>query len=311
MTTTTTVDRHLAHKRTTEHVFITDVTRDGDVLAALGGLPTMHRFFNDCAAPGHDALLLAEFIRQGVEVIAHALLGVPLTSQFVLRAVELELAGPQAGGSGDRGAPAVITLLDGQVRRNRRGIAYAASGPVYCFIGGRVAARLGGTVAFMDRDAYDGLRSARGASRPGEPGGSVAPCAPGAVGRQFRENVFIGAPEGPPREARCLVVPRPHPAYFDRPLDHYPGMMIAEAARQLAASSIAADAGIPVTSVRTDYAALDFVAFAELDPLVSLDVAGWTDLEAGAELTVAARQGTRVTSTCRFRMVHGPSGCAS
>jgi 2-oxo-3-(phosphooxy)propyl 3-oxoalkanoate synthase len=311
MTTRTTVDRYLAHKHTTEHVFINDVARDGDVLVALGGLPTMHRFFNDSAAPGHDVLLMAEFIRQGVEVIAHALLGVPLNSQFVLRTVELQLVRPQPGGISDQATPAVVTFPDRQVRRNRSGLAYAASGPVHCHIGGRLAARLGGTVAFMDRDAYDELRSASGTPRLGEPSGSVAPCAPGAVGRQFRENVFIGQPQGPPREARCLVVARPHPAYFDRPLDHYPGMMIAEAARQLAASSVAADAGIPVTSVSTDFADLNFLSFAELDPPVALGVAGWADLADGVELTVVARQGTRVTSTCRFRMAGGSREHAS
>jgi hypothetical protein len=81
-------------------------------------------------------------------------------------------------------------------------------------------------------------------------------------------------------------------------------MMIAEAARQLAAVSVSSDARVPVTSVYTGYAAMDFVSFAELDTLVSLNVVGWTDLDNGAELTIAARQGARVTTTCVFRMYY-------
>jgi hypothetical protein len=307
VTGNTTVSRHLAHKQTPEQVFITGVTRAGGSLVALGGLPALTRFFNDSVTPGSDALAMAEFIRQGVEVIAHALLGVPLTSHFVLRSVELELACPRPAAIGDPAAPAVITLLDRQVRRGGSGLAYAARGPVYCRVGGRLAARLDGTFAFLSREAYGELRSAAGA-RPGLPGGAAVPAGPAIVGRQFRENVLITEPAGPPRQARCLVVPQPHPAFFDRPLDHYPGMMIAEAARQLAVSSLAAVAGLPAGSVRTDGAAQDFVSFAELDPLVSLAVTRWTDTSDGAELTVTARQGARVTSTSRFRLVHGSDG---
>ncbi|HEY3607370.1 MAG TPA: AfsA-related hotdog domain-containing protein [Pseudonocardiaceae bacterium] len=301
MRNTTTVDRRLAHKESTEQVFINDVARDGETLVALGELPRSHRFFNDSAIPRYDALLLAEFIRQGVEVIAHALLDVPLTSQFVLRSVELELVDRQATVIGDRAMPVVVALPASQVRRNRGGMAYAATGPVYCFIDGRPAARFGGKVGFLACDTYGEIRAA---APLGVPGGSVAACEPRAVGRQFRENVFIGRPWGYPRGAKCLVVPRPHPAFFDRPLDHYPGMMLAEAARQLAASSLAADAHVPISSVCTDYAAMDFVSFAELDTSPTLTVVDWIDLDDGAELTVTARQGARTMSTYTFRMFH-------
>lgn len=304
MTDTTTVDRHLAHKQSTEQVFINDVARDGEMLIALGELPRMHRFFNESAIPRHDTLMLAEFVRQGVEVIAHGLLTVPLGSQFVLRSVELEIVDPEATVIADGSSPAVVALPVNQVRRNRAGAAYAATGPVYCSIGGRPAARFGGMVGFLARDTYDDLRAESGKARLGVPSGSVVASDPSTVGRQLRENVLIGQLAGLPREALCRVVPRPHPAFFDRPLDHYPGMMIAEAARQLAAVSVSSDARVPVTSVYTGYAAMDFVSFAELDTLVSLNVVGWTDLDNGAELTIAARQGDRITTTCVFRMYY-------
>jgi hypothetical protein len=99
-------------------------------------------------------------------------------------------------------------------------------------------------------------------------------------------------------------VPRPHPAFFDRPLDHYPGMLLAEAARQLAASSLAADVHVPVTSVCTDYAAMDFVSFAELDTPPTMTVVDWIDLDDGAELTVGACQDAQIRSTYKFRMSH-------
>lgn len=295
----TTVDRRLAHKRSAEQVFITGVARDGGTLVALGALPRMHRFFNDCAAPGYDALLVAEFVRQGIEVIAHALLAVPLTRQLVLRMVELELTRPPAEVTA---AEAVVVLRDEQFRRNRAGEVYAVSGPACLLLDGRPAAVSGGALTFMDQGAYAALREGASRTGPRVPGTRLPALKPQAVGRQLGDNVLITPPEGPPAQARCLVLPRPHPAFFDRQLDHYPGMLIAEASRQLATASLAARAAAAASSLRVGYAALDFVSFAELDQPLTLQVTTWIELDAGAELTVAACQGARRTSTCRFRL---------
>jgi hypothetical protein len=244
-------------------------------------------------------------------VVAHALLDVPLGSQFVLRTVTVEILDPEAIVIGDQAVPAVVTFAGSQVRRNRGGVAYAVTGPAYCFIGGRPAARIAGTLGFLARDTYDELRADSGQARLGVPSGTVVRSDPQAVGRQFRENVVIGEVEGPPRTGSCRVVPLPLPAYFDRPLDHYPGMMIAEAARQLATLCASADASVPIAAVRIERVALDFVSFAELDPPLILDVVDWTDLDNGAEVTVAARQGARITSTCTFTILHHSSKFAS
>jgi hypothetical protein len=53
------------------------------------------------------------------------------------------------------------------------------------------------------------------------------------------------------------------------------------------------------------------VSFAELGPPLSLEVTRWTDLDSGADITITARQGTRTTSACRFRLFQGaPAGDA-
>ncbi|MGX5185513.1 AfsA-related hotdog domain-containing protein [Streptomyces avermitilis] len=87
-------------------------------------------------------------------------------------------------------------------------------------------------------------------------------------------------------------------------------MMIAEGARQLAVLSFAEATGTPVNRVHTHDAALDFTSFAELDTPPALRIVSWAadeaaGGEAGAEITVVARQGARTTSTCTFRVSTG------
>lgn len=304
----TTVRRHLACKRTTEQVFVNDVVRDGDRLVALGDLPEAHLLFNDTAGMRHDAMMLAEFVRQAIEVLARGVVGVADSCRCVLRSVELDVVDPGAtliGPAGSSGAvsPAVVVVPAGQVRRGLDGIGHTVTGPVYCSIGGRPAARFSGTVAFLAADTYESVRAAGGTTRTGGPQGAVTPADPWTVGRQLRRNVLVGAVAGPPRAATGRVVPIRHPAFYDRPLDHYPGMMVAEAARQLAVGALAVEARVPAAALWVQSTALDFVSFAELDSPPALAVSDWADLPDGARITVTARQGDRTTSVCRFRIL--------
>ncbi|MFF4569298.1 AfsA-related hotdog domain-containing protein [Streptomyces sp. NPDC001410] len=306
LSTDTTVDRRYARKQSGEDVFINDVARHRDtgMLTAAGTLPKAHRYFNDSVIDRYDALHLAEFMRQGVEVIAHTLLGVPLTHQFVLRTVHLRITEPGSAVTADH---AVIVFSETQVRRNGSGVPYAAAGPVHCIADGRHIARCDGLVGFLAPETYGAMRGEE-QKRLDAPAGRLVPDRPQTVGRQFPENVFLGQVTGPVREASCLLVPQTHPTFFDRPLDHYPGMMIAEGARQLAVLSFAEVTGTPVNRVHTHDAALNFTSFAELDTPPALRIVSWVADEAGnaadvgAEITVVARQGARTTSTCTFRV---------
>lgn len=307
LSTGTTVDRRYAHKQSGEDVFINDVARHQDtgMLTAVGTLPKAHRYFNDSVIDRYDALHLAEFMRQGVEVIAHTLLGVPLTHQFVLRTVHLRITEPAAAVTADHG---VIAFSEKLVRRNGSGVPYAAAGPVHCIADGRHIARCDGLVGFLAPETYSAMRGEDGRRRLDAPAGRVLPDRPQTVGRQFPENVFLGRVTGPVRQASCVLVPQTHPVFFDRPLDHYPGMMIAEGARQLAVLSFAEATGTPADQVHTHDAALNFTSFAELDTPPALRIVSWAADEAGnaadaaAEITVVAHQGTRTTSTCTFRV---------
>ncbi len=299
---TTTVNRHLAHKNSTEEVFVNAIGRDGDLLVALGELPKMHRFFNDSMSPRYEPLVATEFVRQCIEVIAHGLLDVPLTDHFVLCSVELELIRPIPKVIFGRPVHTTVAFAEEQVRRNSDGGVYAIDGPVFCWMDGRPIARFEGTVGFMPHEAYTELRQSGGRAAVGHPQGSVAASDPASVGRRFRENVMIGEIGGLPREAMCLVVPNPHPTFFDRPLDHYPGMMIAEAAYQTAKLALSLQTGVSVAAIRVEWLSMNFASFAELDADLAIELTDWTEEDDNVLISLTARQGSDLRSTFRFRL---------
>ncbi|MEU4473633.1 AfsA-related hotdog domain-containing protein [Micromonospora sp. NPDC023888] len=301
LTTDSTVPRRFAHRQTTEGVFVTGVARDGERLVAVGQLPRLHRLYNDTAGRHHDTLLIAEVLRQGVEVIAHALLEVPLDSQFVLRSVDVRVESTQATIVGEDTAEIVIAVPVDRVRRNRRGAVYAIDGPVRAWIDGRPAATMTGSVAFLAHDGYAELRSGSAERVLDARPELLAMAAPGAVvGRSFPGNVLITTPSGPPQCASADVLPLRHPAFFDRRLDHYPGMLIAEASRQLAVAAMVVHADLDAGALRTDAASMDFVSFAELDAPLSCRVAGWDTDGGGQAVTVWAEQKGQIVTRSRF-----------
>ncbi|MFE3543475.1 AfsA-related hotdog domain-containing protein [Nocardia sp. NPDC059177] len=301
-----TVPTELAHKQCIEQVFVTDVALDDDHAVARAELPRQHLYYNDGGAGYYDTLLLAEVIRQAVEVMAHRVLNVPLSSQFVLRTVDVEVVDPGAVRAGRDVADVVVALPLRQVRRNGSGVPYAARGPVYCWVDGLPAVTFGGTVGFLASDTYTQLRSDSGAGSHRFPVGDARGVPPAMVGRVLPANVLIAEPAGEPSTLAATVVASASPVFFDRPLDHYPGMMLAEAARQLSVYALGLSGSAVADRVIVRRAVLEFVSFAELTGPVRCRVDSWSQCSDGTETVVVAEQDGRLRSRCRFVIDHVP-----
>jgi A-factor biosynthesis hotdog protein len=92
------------------------------------------------------------------------------------------------------------------------------------------------------------------------------------VHKHREENVFVSRIEQIARgeeEDNFMVqfyLDRDHPFFFEHPLDHYPGLMLLEAARQAATALTHLFYGVPLDSIYIMQGlAVDFTAFAELD----------------------------------------------
>ncbi|MCK1818526.1 gamma-butyrolactone biosynthesis enzyme [Streptomyces sp. XM83C] len=249
---TRTVPREYTHRAAVAEVFLTDWKpgrSDGFLVHAQW--PRGHSFFAPRAG-FQDPMLVAESFRQAGALIAHAELGVPLGHSFMMRGlsytatpeglaadlvpteVELEVTCPEQSWRGGKftGMRYEATLL-----RDGRSIGFAEA-----------------AFSCLSPEVYRRLRGDRPTSAPPAEGRRLDPA---SVGRAHQGDVVLLEPEGAVPRWR-LYVDTLHPILFDHPVDHVPGMVLMEAARQAAQ----AVHPMPVLAVAMEST---FSRYAELD----------------------------------------------
>ncbi|GGS89146.1 ScbA/BarX family gamma-butyrolactone biosynthesis protein [Streptomyces griseoviridis] len=226
---TTTVPRELVHRASVAEVLLTGWDRVDDArFTVTAQLPRQHGFHVSVGGC-HDPLLITETVRQAGLLLAHAELGVPLEHQFLMWDLSADVV-PEALRVG--GAPASLDIDVACEDVKRRGAQVA--GAHYDMVirrDGEVAARGGATFTCTSPAVYRRLRAAAraGAGAP-VPLPLPSPAPPREVGRVSAADVVLSP--SPAAGRWRLRADTTHPALFDHPVDHVPGMVLLEAARQ-------------------------------------------------------------------------------
>lgn len=253
------VPRNLVHRLSIAEVFVTDVLGlpEGSYLVAAQW-PRWHVFYGS-VTDTYDSALIAETLRQATILIAHTQLGVPLGKRFLLPHMEVTKSGvekPLAGKPTD--ATIVVRVTDEKSgRHGPTGFDVSAEFQVE----DTVIATASAGAKIVDEATYTRLRRHR----------VDAPCAtppPGLseaiVGCSPRNVALAELSTG---RSWILRTDTTNPIYFDHPLDHVPGALLIEAARQC----IRVVTGEPRLDVRS-FAAV-FVKMVELEGLTTVSVA--------------------------------------
>jgi 2-oxo-3-(phosphooxy)propyl 3-oxoalkanoate synthase len=266
-----TVERRMVHRSTDAEVFVTDLAGVDDVrYTAAARLPTDHAYYGDHRQEqaGFDPLLLLESCRQASTYGSHCRLGLPVDIQFLVDRFTISLDEvprlPLENGSGELRLDEVLhpVLRGGQIRGVRFDLGLRLSGAA---IG---TARI--EVRCASRDEYRTLRLVQRGDPPPMTGDVEPPKAgefptPRQVGRADPRNVVLADAARAGDEVSATLCPRfDNGSLFDHDYDHYPAMVLMEAARQLVLLSSEND--------RIRLAGLDarFLRFAELDaPVVA------------------------------------------
>lgn len=229
---TTSVPRHYVHKAAQQEVLLTGLEALGDDHFAVSAQwPRSHSFY-DVSHGRHDPLLLAETVRQAVPLLSHLGYDAPLGHRQIWDHLTwtmdpAALLCEQAPAGIDmrircsdiirRGTRLGALTMDIELTRDGRPLGSATT---------RFANQAPAVYARL-RGPYADLGYAT--SRAPEPG---APVEPARVGRDRRRDVVLAATSRPDRfELRTDLG---HPVLFDHPVDHAPGMLLLEAARQAA-----------------------------------------------------------------------------
>lgn len=271
-----TVDRTVVHRRNLAEVFLTDLVAQPDGRFSVGAqLPAAHPYYADHVA-GHrlDPLLLLECCRQAETMGAHEVLRLALDTKFVLMnwAMDLDeqaLAEPAPG-------PAELAIdvfphtasLRG---KEIRGMSYDMT----MRIGAQVIGSTQLTVGYLPGTLYRAMRVRQRGDQPPSSDAFEAPIGvqlfpPYSVGRTDLRNVVVADRSDVDGELLArLLPPTTHPSMFDHALDHVPGMVLMEAARQLAVAATDEPRGRAARTVLTGLAA-KFHHHTELDAPVEL-----------------------------------------
>jgi hypothetical protein len=251
---TTTVPKELVHRASVAEVMLTDWKRLADDHFALTAQwPRRHSFFitmEDC----HDPLMVAETIRQAGILIGHAEYDVPLDYSFLMWDLAIEVR-PEQTFVGTAPASLDIEIVCKDVKR-RRGDLSGLRFEALILRNGQVAATGSARFTCVSPTVYRRLRTSRAESGIRCPIPLTAPLAPQNVGRLSPTDVVL-SPHGEADQWQLRVDTR-HPVLFDHPVDHAPGMLLLEAARQAAVAHLGrACLPLGVTG--------EFIRYSELD----------------------------------------------
>ncbi|CAL9620491.1 hypothetical protein SUDANB6_05851 [Streptomyces sp. enrichment culture] len=275
---TTTVPREFVHRAAVSEVLLTGWEAvaapqgAGERFVVRAQWPRGHCLFTRSGGY-QDPMLLVESVRQVGSLLAHAEFAVPFGHQFMMRDIEvttipdLLLATPE---------PTEIELHTECREVVRRGTNLSSMRyDITVQTGEKRLATASASFTCINPDVYRRLRRGRPTGAAQAPG---VPVDPATVGRSSAENVVLAedttvpgdeSAAAPGHRSWALRIDSSHPVFFDHPVDHIPGMVLLEAARQ-ATYATTGSPGRLVTGVSgtfTRYAELDASCRIEAAPL--------------------------------------------
>lgn len=255
-TWTTTVPKELVHRAAVAEVVLTDWQRVDETRFVLTAQwPRGHSFFTPVADDYHDPLIGCETIRQIGLLLGHAEFGVPLGHQFIVWDIGISVR-PQHLRVGWAPAALDIEVVCTEVKRrggNLSGLRFEA----VLRREGHVVATGGGSLSCMAPGVYQRVRGGHTLGGDWYQLPLISPAAPQSVGRMSPMDVVL-SPTGEPTRWQLRVDTR-HPILFEHAVDHVPGMVLLEAARQATASVLGRSSYLPL-SINAE-----FKRYAELD----------------------------------------------
>jgi hypothetical protein len=296
-----TVDPRLVWKLAPEQTFVTGWLRDTEREEFRIGIrvPRAHLRFSDTLNPYLDVMLLAEVANQAGVIVAAELLDVPLDSTFLLRRFAVELDPLKHNRIGPDSTGLMLTTdREGVFFKSRRtGRPPTGWMICQCAIEGRPSGTLEVQGVWVTDEMYQAFRRAGGNVEAEEDGHGVLDPEP-ETGRALPRNRAIARlePAGEPRAyATTVLVDEEDPTYYERPLDHVPGLLLFEAAKQAATAAVCRERSVPASRVVIGSAELKFSRFAELYAPSRCRVELSEDLNTiDAELTQAGRRLSRM-----------------
>ncbi|WP_079054201.1 ScbA/BarX family gamma-butyrolactone biosynthesis protein [Streptomyces graminilatus] len=251
------VPRQLVHRASIAETFPTGWSRtETDRFSVSAQWPRVHCLHVSPDRTAYDPLLVVETVRQAGTLLNHTEYQVPLDHQFVLQEFRITTF-PERLAVGPTPAEPTIDITFSDIRHRGKRLVSARYQADVRLDGAQVAHA---DVAFTCTSGavFSRLRGGRTAATV-----SALPVPPGLpaalVGRESAADVVLAVPQQTEGNWQ-LRVDTGHAVFFDHPLDHIPGMLLLESARQAALARTGPGRDLVPVSFDTT-----FHQFAELD----------------------------------------------
>ncbi|MFC8346977.1 ScbA/BarX family gamma-butyrolactone biosynthesis protein [Streptomyces sp. NPDC057280] len=227
---TSIVPRQYVHRAAVSEVLLTGwrPTAAADTFIVDAQWPRGHAVF--AQSDGYqDAMLLVESVRQVGSLLAHAEFGVAFGHQFLMRFISFAATPELLAATPAPTEVELHTVCRDIVRRgkNLSGLHYE----VIAKVEGVALATAGAAFSCTGPAVYKRLRGERPMRTRLRPGHAIDPR---RVGRVDPQHVVLSEDALGRANTWELRVDTGHPIFFDHPVDHVPGMVLLEAARQAA-----------------------------------------------------------------------------
>jgi len=299
-----TIDPRLVWVVAPEQAFVTDWHYDPDAeqLTVANRLPRSHLRYSDTANPYPDIPMLAQLASQAGVIVVSEMLDVPLESTFLLRRVTVTLDPLEHNVIGREATRYTVTTdaerCSFKVRRTGR--PPTGSMIAGCELDGRPSGTLEIQGIWVTDEMFQFFRRAGGAPEKQDWPRDEEPEL--LTGRSHPRNQAI-APlrpgDAPQTYVTTVLVDEDDPTFFERPLDHVPGLLMLDAAKQATIAATCRERTVDPSSVAVDYAEFTFSRFAELYAPVECRV----DFSHGLrEITSECAQGGRTVCQARLKV---------
>ncbi|MEU6479740.1 ScbA/BarX family gamma-butyrolactone biosynthesis protein [Streptomyces sp. NPDC047017] len=242
-TLTSTVPRELVHRSAVAEVLLTGWRRVDDTRFVMAAQwPRGHSFFTPVADGRHDPLIGCETLRQIGILLGHAGFGVPFGHQFLIQDLHFAVR-PQHLEVGYEPASLSVFITCTKIDRRGENLSRLRFEAVF-HRNGQVAATGGGSFSCLAPKVYRRLRGAHVRGSDLHPRALGSAVEPARVGRTSPMDVVL-SPTGA-RNRWLLRADTRHPVLFEHAVDHVPGMVLIEAARQATAAVLGLPRYLPV-----------------------------------------------------------------
>ncbi|WP_329391854.1 hypothetical protein OG625_40965 (plasmid) [Streptomyces sp. NBC_01351] len=253
---TVTVPKELVHRASVAEVVLTDWQRlDDDRFLVTAQWPRAHSFFTPVADGYHDPLIVCETVRQFCILLGHAEFGIPLGHQFVMWDLDVAVR-PEHLLVGWAPATLDIEITCTEIERRGKKVSKLRFESVL-WREGNIVATGGASYSAMAPTLYRRVRGEHTLGSDWYQLPLIGPAAPQSVGRTSPMDVVL-SPTAEPHRWQLRADTR-HPILFEHALDHVPGMVLMEAARQATAAVLKRSSYLPLSI------SSEFKRYTELD----------------------------------------------